>query len=85
MIGRIGGDEFAVAGQFSDDAVSVAIQRLRDASKGRNAVAGHRVDLSFSVGRATSILIEHESLQELIAKADRSMYEEKRRKKSRLV
>jgi diguanylate cyclase (GGDEF)-like protein len=85
VIGRIGGDEFAVAGQFSDDAVSVAIQRLRDASKGRNAVAGHRVDLSFSVGRATSILIEHESLQELIAKADRSMYEEKRRKKSRLV
>jgi diguanylate cyclase (GGDEF)-like protein len=82
VIGRIGGDEFAIAGQFSDSAVSVAVQRLRNASAERNSAAGHRVVLSFSIGQTTSILTEHESLDALLAKADRSMYEDKRRKKS---
>jgi diguanylate cyclase (GGDEF)-like protein len=82
VIARVGGDEFAVAGQFSDSAISVAILRLRDASNERNSVAGHRVNLSFSIGQVTSILTEHESLDALLEKADQSMYEEKRRKKS---
>jgi diguanylate cyclase (GGDEF)-like protein len=82
VIGRIGGDEFAVAGQFNDSAVSVAVQRLRDASTERNSSAGHKVALSFSIGQVTSILAEHESLDALLAKADQSMYEDKRRKKS---
>ena len=82
VIGRVGGDEFAVAGQFNDSAISVAIQRLRDASNERNSAAGHRVSLSFSIGHVTSILTENESLESMLAKADQSMYEEKRRKKS---
>ena len=82
VIGRIGGDGFAVAGQFNDSAVSVAVQRLRDASTERNSSAGHKVALSFSIGQVTSILAEHESLDALLAKADQSMYEDKRRKKS---
>jgi diguanylate cyclase (GGDEF)-like protein len=82
VIGRVGGDEFAIAGQFSDFSVAVAVRRLRDASAQRNSAAGHEVALSFSIGQVTSTLTVHESLDALLAKADRSMYEDKRRKKS---
>jgi diguanylate cyclase (GGDEF)-like protein len=85
VIGRVGGDEFAVAGQFSDLVISGAIQRLRSATDERNSFAGHRVRLSFSIGHVTSMLTEHESLDALLAKADQSMYEEKRRKKSAIA
>jgi diguanylate cyclase (GGDEF)-like protein len=85
VIGRIGGDEFAVAGQFSDRAVPVAVERLRAASAERNSSAAHNVTLSFSIGQVTSTLTKHESLDALLAKADQSMYEDKRRKKSGLA
>jgi diguanylate cyclase (GGDEF)-like protein len=85
VIGRIGGDEFAVAGQFSDRAVPVAVERLRAASAERNSSAAHKVTLSFSIGQVTSTLTKHESLDALLAKADQSMYEDKRRKKSGLA
>jgi len=85
VIGRVGGDEFAVAGQFSDRAIPVAVLRLRDASAERNSSAGHKVALSFSIGQATSTFKDHESLDALLAKADQSMYEDKRHKKSGLA
>ena len=85
VIGRVGGDEFAIAGQFSDRAVPVAIERLHGASAERNSSAGHKVALSFSIGQVTSTLTEQESLEALLAKADKSMYEDKRRKKSGLA
>ena len=82
VIGRVGGDEFAVAGQFSGSALPVAVLRLRSASAVRNSSAGHKVALSFSIGQVTSTVAEHESLDALLAKADQSMYEDKRSKKS---
>jgi diguanylate cyclase (GGDEF)-like protein len=82
VIGRVGGDEFAIAGQFSDFAVAVAVRRLRDASAERNSSASHKVPLSLSIGHVTSVLTPHQSLDTLLAKADQYMYEEKRRKKS---
>jgi len=85
VLGRIGGDEFAVASQFSDSAIALATLRLRDAVKLRNSKAGHKHDLSLSIGHVTSQENAHESLQQLLAKADRKMYEEKRRKKPRDV
>jgi len=85
VIGRVGGDEFAVAGRFSGPAVPIAVQRLRGASAQRNSSAGHKVALSFSIGQVTSTLTEQESLEALLAKADKSMYEDKRRKKSGLA
>lgn len=81
VIGRVGGDEFAVAGQFSDFAVSLAVQRLQAASAQRNSV-GHKIALSLSIGHVTSTLTPHQSLDALLAKADQCMYEEKRRKKA---
>jgi diguanylate cyclase (GGDEF)-like protein len=82
VLGRIGGDEFAVAGQFTHAAVALATERLREASALRNSTPGHSAALSFSIGHVTSLLTAHESLPMLLAKADQAMYEEKRRKKS---
>jgi diguanylate cyclase (GGDEF)-like protein len=82
VLGRIGGDEFAVAGQFSPTAISVAMERLREASAHRNAEHGHRFPLSFSMGHVTTEPSGRESLRALVSRADQAMYEEKRRKKS---
>jgi diguanylate cyclase (GGDEF)-like protein len=81
VLGRIGGDEFAVAGQFSKSAISHAAQRLEESAEMQNAEAGRRMCLSFSIGHVTTDTGQHESLDELLAKADEAMYQEKRRKK----
>jgi diguanylate cyclase (GGDEF)-like protein len=82
VLGRIGGDEFAVAGQFSQAAIAAATQRLRDTSAHRNAHSGQRIHLSFSIGHVTSEQARNEPLKVLLSKADEAMYQEKRRKKS---
>ena len=81
VLGRIGGDEFAVAGQFTSSAISLAARQLEETAAGRNAENGRWVPLSFSVGCVTSEAARHESLVEMLAKADEAMYAEKRRKK----
>jgi diguanylate cyclase (GGDEF)-like protein len=82
VLARIGGDEFAVAGQFSHAAIIAATQRLRDASAHRNAHAGPRAPLSFSIGHVTSEQARNEPLKTLLSKADEAMYQEKRSKKN---
>jgi diguanylate cyclase (GGDEF)-like protein len=81
VMGRVGGDEFAVAGQFSEEAISVAIHRLREASTLRNSGSKHRPEIGLSIGHVTSAGTGHEPLDELLTRADDAMYEEKRRKK----
>jgi diguanylate cyclase (GGDEF)-like protein len=81
VMGRIGGDEFAVVCQCGHVAISIAAQRLEEASAVRNAEAGRRFPFSFSIGYVTSEEHERESLKDLLADADKTMYEEKRRKK----
>jgi diguanylate cyclase (GGDEF)-like protein len=83
ILGRVGGDEFAVAGQFSQAAINVAIHRLRDAVALRNARTAKEPFLSLSLGHITTDPHAVESLDELLEKADRAMYEEKRLKKTR--
>jgi diguanylate cyclase (GGDEF)-like protein len=84
VIGRVGGDEFAVAGQFTHEAITIAAQRLRAASALRSTQTGRRFPLSLSIGCVTSDEALHESLKDLLAKADSAMYREKRRKKLEL-
>ncbi len=96
VLARIGGDEFAVAGQFSEAAVAEAAQRLQEAATGWNLQGtgtsetssgpseGATSGPSFSVGWATSGPGEQTPLAELLAQADEEMYREKRRRKSRL-
>jgi len=81
VVGRIGGDEFAVAGQFSRPGIALAAHRIEEAAARRNTEGGFPAALSFSLGHVTSEAPLQESLDELLAMADRAMYEEKRRKK----
>jgi diguanylate cyclase (GGDEF)-like protein len=83
VLGRVGGDEFAVAGQFSQAAITVAIHRLREAVAQRNTRTAEEPYLNLSLGHVTSEPGAEESLDELLDKADLAMYEEKRLKKSR--
>ena len=81
VLGRIGGDEFAVAGQFSHESIALVAQRLEESSVQRNAETIRRLPLSFSVGFVTTDEDWHESLDDLLTRADQAMYQEKRRKK----
>jgi diguanylate cyclase (GGDEF)-like protein len=81
VMGRVGGDEFAVVCQGNRAAVSIAAQRLQAACALRNAESARRFPLSFSVGFVTAEEHARQSLKELLTEADMAMYEEKRRKK----
>ena len=81
VIGRIGGDEFAVVCQCSHVTISIAANRLEAAAVNRNAQPGRQFPLSFSVGYATADEHGRQSLQELLSLADKAMYEDKRHKK----
>jgi diguanylate cyclase (GGDEF)-like protein len=83
VLGRIGGDEFAVAGQFNQRAMTSAVQRLNDDCARRNKSGAREFVLSLSVGHATLQEVERETLEELMARADEAMYEVKRVKKER--
>ena len=81
VLGRMGGDEFAVAGQFSGPGIADAAERLRQASMLYNADAS-RATLRFSAGWASCGAEKREPLADLLAKADEEMYREKRRRKA---
>ncbi|HUA93779.1 MAG TPA: GGDEF domain-containing protein [Terracidiphilus sp.] len=80
IVARIGGDEFAVAGQFSQSGIGLAAQRVQEGVERRNAEDGHPTALSFSSGHCTTESAQ-QGLDELLAKADAAMYTEKNRKK----
>lgn len=77
VVGRIGGDEFAVAGQFDPEAIAEAAERLVEAAGN----TGKRLHPSLSIGYVSADLHRHESLKDLLALADAAMYDQKRRKK----
>jgi diguanylate cyclase (GGDEF)-like protein len=83
VLGRIGGDEFAVAGQFSSEAIEQVEQRL-EAETGQG---GHTQTprLSLSMGHVTVDPHRIESLDDLLKRADAAMYERKRMKKLHMV
>jgi len=81
VIGRIGGDEFAVVCQCGHVAISIAARRLEEASAIRNAETDRRFPFGLSMGYVTSEEHAQQSLTDLLSDADKSMYEEKRRKK----
>lgn len=81
VIGRIGGDEFAVAGQFSEAEIVTAMGRLEAAARERNHMASAYADLHFSAGHVTHMSAQHISLNQLLALADEAMYQQKRNKK----
>ena len=82
VLGRVGGDEFVVAGQSSKEAMQYLTQRLEEAARVRNAEPWRRYPLSFSIGQVTSDAEEAESLPDLLHRADNAMYITKRHKKA---
>jgi diguanylate cyclase (GGDEF)-like protein len=81
VIARIGGDEFVVlAIDAPPNTVSQLTHRLRDRIAQRNADPAHRDPLSVSMGAATLEVGATRSIEDLIAAADRAMYEHKREK-----
>lgn len=82
VLGRIGGDEFAVGGQFSYEGIAESALRLRQMATERNLETARKVGLSFSVGFVTSNVGQRESLATLLSRADEEMYKEKRRRKA---
>ncbi|HEV2135931.1 MAG TPA: GGDEF domain-containing protein [Terracidiphilus sp.] len=81
IIGRVGGDEFLVAGHFNNRQILAAVERLREATARKNDVVGQQFSISLSVGYAVAEDYAHETLHSLVAKADEAMYKEKRGKK----
>jgi diguanylate cyclase (GGDEF)-like protein len=81
VIGRMGGDEFAVlATGAADERGDVLANRLRNALEARGRLKPGKYTLSLSIGVAQSDPENPSSLDELMAQADRSMYERKRAK-----
>jgi len=81
VLGRIGGDEFAVAGQFAEEHIAQAAHQLQVSAVVANRGRTHPPTLSFSVGYVTMLAGQTETLDSLLARADTAMYNEKRQKK----
>jgi diguanylate cyclase (GGDEF)-like protein len=81
VIGRVGGDEFIVAGQFAEHELLGAMERLQEASARKNQAAEQRFSISLSMGFAVTEDCAHDNLRNLVKRADEAMYEEKRAKK----
>lgn len=79
IIGRIGGDEFAVLmTNCREGQCKIAVDRLREliANHNSNNQLGYAID--FSVGLDTYQLGKHASIEDLLASADKAMFENKR-------
>jgi diguanylate cyclase (GGDEF)-like protein len=78
IIARLGGDEFVVLAQvLSDQSQEVLMRRLQKNLKQANS-GGARYELSLSVGVAPFDPKRAITLGELLAQADKAMYEKKR-------
>jgi len=79
IIARVGGDEFVVLAIETDGApAEILATRLQQNLGARNAREGRRYKLSLSVGLAHYDPERPCSIDELVAQADRAMYEQKR-------
>jgi len=83
VIARVGGDEFVVlAVKSSEDNIEVLVARLQDKLNASNADGGRGYKLSVSVGMAgCEAGCSPSSIDELLSRADKLMYEQKQVKK----
>ena len=84
IIARVGGDEFAVlAVEAYRDSGDILAARLQENLRTHNAQRNRRYKLSISVGLDYYDPICPCSIDELLDRADRSMYEQKQKKQMR--
>ena len=83
IIARIGGDEFVVIPVGTTlDSVDIVFARLNKAIEINNSESTHAYRLSLSVGIAFYDPEHPVSIEELLAQADKSMYDRKRNKQN---
>jgi diguanylate cyclase (GGDEF)-like protein/PAS domain S-box-containing protein len=81
IIGRVGGDEFAILSiGATDNNSEVLARRLQDNIKTFNTAGRRHYTISLSVGIVRYDPQNPSSLEDLMAQADQLMYEEKRKK-----
>jgi len=81
VIARIGGDEFAIlALETAEDSGEVMVGKLQQAVDRRNAGESDTFQLSLSMGDAQYDPASPCTIDELLARADKLMYEEKRKR-----
>jgi len=81
VIARMGGDEFAVlAIDTTEDYVDLPLTRLQDGIRARNTRPHPEFELSLSVGCSFYDPKNPCSIDDLLARADQRMYEQKRGK-----
>jgi diguanylate cyclase (GGDEF)-like protein/PAS domain S-box-containing protein len=86
VLGRLGGDEFTVfAAVEPDGGVEGALARLNRKFAAFNATKTAPYKLSISVGLAIMNPDEAETIEQLMARADKAMYENKRKRKTTLA
>ncbi len=85
IIARLGGDEFVVLIVDADETTQeIILNRLQKKIADYNAGKKHPFDLALSVGiTKVDKVIKNLSIEELLASADKAMYEQKRKKKSK--
>jgi len=83
VLGRLGGDEFTVlAAVDSESSVAGLVDRLEQKFKRYNSLKTAPYRLSVSIGLALLNHKEKQSIEDLMASADRAMYENKRKKRA---
>lgn len=85
IVGRLGGDEFAVAAVDADPTSKTLLEgRLHSNVEQKNEKGGRVFRLSLSVGALMcDNSIQAKSIEELLARADELMYEQKKHRKHR--
>ncbi|MDX6403032.1 MAG: hypothetical protein QOH70_487 [Blastocatellia bacterium] len=84
IVARLGGDEFVVLAALDPEEEAESLtRRLQDRFRASNQRGSRAYDLSISVGLAHFDDDESHSIEDLMARADRAMYQDKRRKRSR--
>jgi diguanylate cyclase (GGDEF)-like protein len=80
VVGRLGGDEFVVAGNASQDEIALATTRLEAATARANFRPNRLYNISFSYGYVTTDDTRSQTLDDLLSRADKIMYQAKRDK-----
>jgi diguanylate cyclase (GGDEF)-like protein len=85
VIGRLGGDEFAILGSVTEEGAGLLTLRLDENLRYYNQQSGRSYKLALSVGTACIEANAEADIEELIGRADRIMYREKRQKKNAII
>jgi diguanylate cyclase (GGDEF)-like protein/PAS domain S-box-containing protein len=83
VLGRLGGDEFTVlAAVEPEGGVGGLISRLQQKFSDFNLLKTMPYDISISIGVAMLDAEQNQSIEDLLAQADKAMYKDKRRRKT---